>query len=213
MARKGILFVISGPSGVGKGTIRKALLQKENNLYLSISATTRQPRQGEVDGRDYYYLSTDSFLEMVNNHLFLEYAQVYNNYYGTPKNYVNEHLEAGHDVLLEIDIQGGMQVKESMPDAVFIFIQPPSVEELVSRLYGRGKDSQESIDRRLSACEAEMSQVIHYDYAIVNDQVPEAVSKVDAIITAERCRVKYYDIRGDRFDSTDIERSDQNREK
>jgi len=213
MARKGILFVISGPSGVGKGTIREALLQKENNLHLSISATTRPPRPGEVDGRDYYYLKTDSFLEMVNKHLFLEYAQVYNNYYGTPKSYVNEHLEAGHDVLLEIDIQGGMQIKDSMPGAVFIFIQPPSVEELVSRLYGRGKDSQESIDRRLAACESEMSKVVHYDYVVVNHRVSEAVSKVCAIITAERCRVKYYDIRGDRFDSTYIERSDQNREK
>lgn len=190
MVRKGILFVISGPSGVGKGTIREALLSQVDNLYLSISATTRQARQGEVEGRDYYFVSKEIFLQMVDNMEFLEYAQVYNNMYGTPRTYVRENLEKGRDVLLEIDIQGAMQVKKNMPEAVFMFIQPPSIEELSQRLSGRGKDSEESINKRLAACEAEMAQVIYYDYAIMNDQLSDAVARVKAVIVAERCRVK-----------------------
>jgi guanylate kinase len=190
MVRKGILFVISGPSGVGKGTIREALLPQVDNLYLSISATTRQPRQGETDGRDYYFVNQKKFLEMIDNQEFLEYAQVYNNMYGTPRSYVMENLEQGRDVLLEIDIQGAMQVKKNMPEAVFIFIQPPSVEELSHRLCGRGQDTKESIDQRLAACKDEMAQVVHYNYAILNDQVSDAVCRVHAVIIAERCRVK-----------------------
>lgn len=190
MTRKGILFVISGPSGVGKGTICKRLLAKMPDVYLSISATTRPPRSGELHGRDYYFLSRADFEHMINNNEFLEYAKVYNNYYGTPAAFVQDHLEQGHDVLLEIDIQGAMQIKNNFPQGVFVFIQPPNIKALKTRLTLRGKDSKESIQKRLSTCEWEMDQYIHYDYVIVNDDLQEAVRLLEAIILAERCRVK-----------------------
>ncbi|MEA1962528.1 MAG: guanylate kinase [Bacillota bacterium] len=196
MDRRGILFVISGPSGVGKGTIREELLKNVNNLNLSVSATTRSPREGEVDGRDYYYVSKDKFQQMADEQQFLEYAHVYNNMYGTPRPYVVEKLEQGQDVLLEIDIQGAMQIKKTMPDAVYIFIKPPSIDELVSRLCGRGKDTQESIERRLVACQSELLQVVYYDYVVVNDDLNDAVRDVQSIIQAERCRIKYYNLKG-----------------
>lgn len=190
MTRKGILFVISGPSGVGKGTIRERVLTRMPDVYLSISATTRPPRTGELHGRDYYFLTQEEFDGMLNRNDFLEYAKVYDHYYGTPANFVQKHIQAGEDVLLEIDIQGAMQVKKHFPEGVFIFIQPPSIEILAERLVSRGTDSEESVQCRLSACEWEMAQYIYYDYAVINDELEEAVQRVQAIITAERCRVK-----------------------
>lgn len=190
MSRTGILFVVSGPSGVGKGTIKDALLPRLTGIQLSISATTRLPREGEVDGKDYFFLSAEEFSAMADRGEFLEYAQVYTNMYGTPENYVQDNLSRGFDVLLEIDIQGAMQVKNKMPQGVFIFIEPPSIDELAHRLCSRGKDSKESIATRLAACEAEMEHLRYYDYVVVNDEIEEAVNKVYAIITAERCRVK-----------------------
>ena len=190
MTRKGILFVISGPSGVGKGTIRERLLANMPDVYLSISATTRPPRNGELHGRDYYFLSQTEFERMINKNEFLEYAKVYNNYYGTPAAFVQDHLEQGHDVLLEIDIQGAMQIKNNFPQGVFVFIQPPNIKALKTRLTLRGKDSKESIQKRLSTCEWEMDQYIHYDYVILNDDLQKAVKLLEAIILAERCRVK-----------------------
>jgi guanylate kinase len=192
MTSKGILFVISGSSGVGKGTINKAVLSQLQDIKLSISATTRPMRAGEVEGRDYFFLSTDDFAAKLKNNEFLEYAEVYSHMYGTPQKCVLETLQKGYDVLLEIDIQGALKVKEKMPQGVFIFIQPPSVEALAQRIYGRGKDSLQSIQVRLEACHEEMNMVKHYDYVVVNDKLDEAVQKVQAIIIAERCRVKYY---------------------
>lgn len=188
--RTGILFVISGPSGVGKGTIKDKLLPRLSNIKLSVSATTRMPRKGETDGQDYFFLSVEEFSSMMDRGEFLEHAQVYTNMYGTPKHYVMENLQAGMDVLLEIDIQGAMQVQKKMPEGVFIFIEPPSIEELSKRICSRGKDSEESIARRLAACEEEMEHLRYYDYSVVNDDLEEAVNKVQAIIVAERCKIK-----------------------
>lgn len=190
MLRRGILFVISGPSAVGKGTIKDAVLSKLHDIKLSISATTRPKRAGEIEGQDYFYLNSEDFAAKLENDEFLEYARVYSNMYGTPKEYVIENLQSGYDVLLEIDIQGALKVKEKMPEGVFIFIQPPSVEALVQRINGRGKDSPESARTRLAACQEEMAMVVHYDYIVINDRLDEAVNKVQSIIIAERCRIK-----------------------
>ncbi|MDD4801603.1 MAG: guanylate kinase [Syntrophomonas sp.] len=190
MVRRGILFVISGPSGVGKGTIKEALLKKFPDIKLSISATTRSRREGEIDGRDYFFLSKQEFNSKLQNNEFLEYASVYSNMYGTPKQYVIDNIITGNDVLLEIDIQGAQKVKGQMPEGVFIFIQPPSIEVLAERINVRGKDSPESIQTRMAASQEEMAMVVHYDYVIMNDKLDEALNKVEAIITAERCRVK-----------------------
>jgi len=190
MTSRGILFVISGASGVGKGTINQAVLSQVNDIKMSISATTRSMRAGEVDGRDYFFLTPEEFDLKVKNDEFLEYARVYQNMYGTPEKYVCATLEKGYDVILEIDVQGALKVKEKMPEGVFIFIQPPSVEALAQRIHQRGKDSLQSIQDRMSACHEEIAMVKHYDYVVVNDRLDEAVNKVRAIITAERCRVK-----------------------
>ncbi len=190
MSRQGILFVISGPSGVGKGTIREALMAKMPNIQISISATTRPARVGEIEGQDYFFISREKFQELIAQDEFLEWANVYSNLYGTPRNFVQQNLDNGQDVLLEIDIQGALQVKEKMPDGVFVFLAPPSVEELTYRLVARGKDSQSSIEERLKACRAEMSHINKYDYVVINDDIDEAVRKTEAIIIAERCKVK-----------------------
>lgn len=190
MDKRGILFVISGPSGVGKGTLRDILLQRMPDLSLSVSATTRQARQGEVEGVDYYFTSSDNFQIMIENEELLEYAYVYENMYGTPKKYVMDRLDNKQDVLLEIDIQGAMQVQKRMSEAVFIFIQPPSMKELIKRITLRDKDSSESIKKRLASYDEEMAYVKYYDYTVINDQVDEAVKKLESIIIAECCKVK-----------------------
>jgi guanylate kinase len=190
--RKGILFVISGSSGVGKGTINKALLTILDDIKLSISATTRPMRTGEIEGKDYFFVSGEEFTNRLDNQDFLEYAHVYSHWYGTPLQFVVENLRQGIDVLLEIDVQGAMQVKEKMPEGVFVFIQPPSIEDLAHRIKNRGKDSPQSIKDRMAACEQEMDMIRYYDYVVVNDNLEDAVFKVQSIITAERCRVQYY---------------------
>lgn len=190
MHHQGNLIVISGPSGVGKGTIRAALMSKMPELSLSVSVTTRLPRSGEIEGVDYFFVSEDQFRKMVAADEFLEYASVYGNLYGTPKKYVWQELEKGKDIILEIDIQGAQKVKSKMPGALFIFIMPPSIEELAKRLNSRGKDSNQTIQRRLAECETEIAQIKYYDYMVVNDDIESAVNKVIAIITAERCRVR-----------------------
>ncbi|MTK12216.1 MAG: guanylate kinase [Clostridiaceae bacterium] len=185
---KGLLIVISGPSGAGKGTICKALL-KENDFWISVSATTRQPRAGEVDGANYYFLTKEEFKKRIDYDDFLEYAEVYGNYYGTPKSNALKAIENGRDVILEIDIQGALKVKESYPEGVFIFILPPSMEELKNRIINRASETHESLMTRFKSAYKEINYVSKYNYAVVNDTVEEAVKKIHSIIVAERCRV------------------------
>lgn len=189
MERRGILFIVSGPSGVGKGTIREKLMENESGFAYSISVTTRKPRDGEVDGRDYFFVSAAQFETMIQKDELLEWAQVYNHYYGTPKDFVANMLENGQDVLLEIDMQGAMKVKRSFPSGVFVFIRPPDLEALGQRLRSRGKDSEDEIQKRLAQFEEEMRFLDDYDYVIINDDLPTAVNALKSIITAERLRV------------------------
>lgn len=188
MKPQGVLLVLSGPSGAGKGTICHKLREKRNDLSYSVSATTRAPRKGEVDGKDYFFITIDRFKEMIANDEMLEYAEIYGNYYGTPKPYVMNILDQGKDVVLEIDPQGALQIKKHFPDAIFVFIVPPSLDELTKRIYNRGTDSEEVIKRRLSAATSELEYASKYDYIIVNDEVEKATNKVSNIIDAERNR-------------------------
>lgn len=185
---KGILFILSGPSGVGKGTVRKKLFEEEVDLQYSISMTTRDKRAGEVDGVDYFYKTREEFEQLVNDGQLLEYAQYVNNYYGTPRNYVEETLEKGQDVFLEIEVQGAMQVKENFPEGVFIFLFPPSLEELKNRIVNRGTESQDLVLNRLKEARNEIEMMDAYDYVVVNDQVEAAVDKVKAIIKSEHLK-------------------------
>jgi guanylate kinase len=186
---KGLLIVISGPSGAGKGTICKAFLERNREVALSVSATTRSPREGEAEGINYYFMSKDKFKEKIEADDFLEYAEVYDNYYGTPKSNVEELLESGKDVILEIDIQGALKVKENAEDGVFIFILPPSMKELRQRIINRGSETKESLMKRFKSAYKEINFVSKYNYAVVNDKVDVAVEKLEAIIAAEKCRV------------------------
>lgn len=186
---KGLLVVISGPSGAGKGTICKELIKK-NGFWLSVSATTRSPREGEIEGKNYYFLTKDQFKNKINEQDFLEYAEVYENYYGTPKSKVIEKLDEGKDVILEIDIQGALKVKEVYPEGVFIFILPPSMEELKNRIIKRGSETPESLMTRFKSAYKEINYVSKYNYAVVNDEVNVAVEKIKSIITAEKCSVE-----------------------
>ena len=186
---KGLLIVISGPSGVGKGTVRKALFEREgHNLEYSVSMTTRAPRVGETDGKEYYFVSKEEFENAIKNGNMLEHAKFVNNYYGTPKDKVLEQLEAGHEVVLEIEVQGALQVKAKMPDAVFIFIAPPSWEALETRLTKRGTEPIEIINERLAKARNEIMVASSYDYIVINDEIENAVDKIIAIIRAEHAR-------------------------
>ena len=185
---KGLLIVISGPSGAGKGTICRALMN-ESEFWISVSATTRNPRQGEIDGVNYQFLTKEEFKKRIDLDDFLEYAEVYGNYYGTPKSRALEAIESGKDVILEIDIQGALKVKESYSEGVFIFILPPSMEELKNRIINRGSETPESLMTRFKSAYKEINYVSKYNYAVVNDKVEDAVKKIQSIIIAERCRV------------------------
>ncbi len=194
--RKGRLLVISGPSGVGKGSICKKVIEKEENVEYSISMTTRSPRAGEVDGENYFFVTAEKFKSEIAKDGFLEHARVYKHYYGTPKANVMEKLAAGIDVILEIDTQGAMHIKESFPEGVFIFILPPSMTELRSRIIGRGTDSESVIELRLGEALKEISYIDKYDYCVVNDDLDEAADNVISIINAEHSRVtqNIYDV-------------------
>ena len=190
--RKGLLLVVSGPSGAGKGTICKALLNKNDQIKLSVSATTRKPRNGEVHGVNYFFIEKEEFTKMIENGEFLEYAQIYDNFYGTPKAAIIECLEKGQDVILEIEMQGARQIKEVYPEGVFIFVLPPSLEELKSRIVGRGTETHEEIEKRFSCAFEEINQIVNYDYFIVNEDIEKSVSDVEAIICAEKNKVTRY---------------------
>ena len=188
--RKGTLFIISGPSGTGKGTVIRELLSNHpEDVFLSVSATTRNPREGEIEGIHYYFKSKSDFETMISEDGFLEWACFCENYYGTPKEIVNSKLKSGIDVILEIEIQGAMKLKDSGIDAKFIFILPPSFEELKRRLTDRQTESAEVIKKRLDTAKSELPYAEKYDYVVVNDSVENAIHNIDSIINAERCKV------------------------
>lgn len=191
MSERGLLIVFSGPSGVGKGTVRQEIFSTPDHKFqYSVSMTTRPQRPGEVDGIDYFFRSREEFEELIKQGQMLEYAEYVGNYYGTPLSYVNETLDKGIDVFLEIEVQGALQVKQRVPDGVFIFLTPPDLEELQDRLQGRGTDSPEVIAQRIARAKEEIALMREYDYAVVNDQVKLAAERVKRIIETEHFRVE-----------------------
>ncbi|TWT10357.1 guanylate kinase [Streptococcus sp. sy004] len=191
MSERGLLVVFSGPSGVGKGTVRQEIFSTPDHKFeYSVSMTTRPQRPGEVDGVDYFFRSREEFEELIRQGQMLEYAEYVGNYYGTPLTYVNETLDKGIDVFLEIEVQGALQVKKKVPDGVFIFLTPPDLEELQNRLVGRGTDSQEVIAQRIERAKEEIALMREYDYVVVNDEVSLAAERVKRIIETEHFRVE-----------------------
>ena len=188
MKRTGKTFIISGPSGVGKSTVLGALFQDRDDLYFSVSATTRTPREGEVNGKDYHFIDAGAFRRMIDEDAFLEYAEYVGNFYGTPKQYVDEAMAQGKDAILDIEIQGAAQVCAKRPETVRIFIAPPSWAELERRLTARGTDTPEKIQQRLLRAKVELESARCYDYLVINDTVEEAVAELRAILCAEHCR-------------------------
>lgn len=186
----GNLYVVAAPSGAGKTTLVRMLLESESAVHLSISFTTRSPRPGEQNGREYHFIDAETFRGMIDRHEFLEWAEVHGNFYGTSKKSIADQLAGGHDVLLEIDWQGAQQVRQLFPEAIGIFILPPSMEELTRRLTGRGTDSAEVISRRLAAAQAEMRHVGEFDYVIINDQLEQALDELRAVVCASRLTCK-----------------------
>ena len=188
MNKKGILIVVSGFSGAGKGTLMKALLNKYDNYALSISATTRNPREGEVDGREYFFKTTEEFEKMIAKDELIEYAKYVNNYYGTPRAYVEEQLASGKDVILEIEIQGALKVKEKFPETLLLFVTPPSADILRGRLIGRGTETMEVIESRMRRAAEEAEGMDAYDYLIINDDLEVCVREMHRIIVGEHRR-------------------------
>lgn len=200
MKRRGLLIVISGPSGAGKSTICRELLRSYGeNLELSVSATTRKPRDGEYEGVNYFFKDIEEFAKMAGNGEFIEYAKVYDNYYGTPRKYVMDKLGEGKSVILEIDVQGGMKVKEAFSEAVFIFIMPPSFADLRRRIENRGTETEQDICKRMKNAYSEINYATYYDYIVVNNDIKEAAAKISCIITAEKCRYKRCNIEFENF--------------
>ena len=189
--QRGQLIVLSGPSGVGKSTVISELLSERSDIYFSVSFTTRKPRVGEEDGVNYCFVSKETFEGMIGRGEFLEYAQYVDNYYGTSLRVIEEKLAAGIDVLLDIEVQGAAMVRDKCPDAVFIFIIPPSFEELSRRLHSRNTDDESVIEGRLRKAREEYKEISHYDYLVVNDKVSDAAAEIMSILVAEGCRTKY----------------------
>ena len=185
---KGKTFIISGPSGVGKSTVLKELFKDRDDLYFSVSATTRAPRPGEVDGVHYHFTDVDHFQRLISEDAFLEYAEYVGNFYGTPKKFVDEAMEQGKDVILDIEVQGALQVTNKRPEVVRIFIAPPSWKALEERLTGRGTDSAEKVQKRLVRAKVELQTANTYDYCVINDTVERAVRELNAIMLAEHCK-------------------------
>lgn len=191
MTDRGLLIVLSGPSGVGKGTVRKAVFDDPTTSFeYSISMTTRQAREGEVDGVDYYFRTKEQFEQAIADGKMLEYAQYVGNYYGTPLDYVEEILVAGKDVFLEIEVQGALQVRKAMPEGIFIFLTPPDLSELKNRIIGRGTESMEVVEERMSEARREIEMMNAYDYAVVNDIVDNAVQKIKGIVQTEHLKTE-----------------------
>ncbi|ATF14323.1 guanylate kinase [Brevibacillus sp. HB1.2] len=188
MVDRGLLLVLSGPAGVGKGTVCKALREVMPDLVYSVSATTRQPRPGEVEGVNYFFKSQEEFKRMIEEDALLEWAEYVGNYYGTPRQFVDDMLNEGRDVILEIEVQGALQVKESFPQGTFLFLAPPDLNELENRIVGRGTESQEIIRKRMEVARAEIELMDHYDYVVVNDVIESACDRIQAIITAEHLK-------------------------
>ena len=190
MNGEGLLLVVSGPAGVGKGTINQALIERNPNIKMSISATTRAPREGEIEGVHYFFKTEAAFREMIAQNAFLEYMHVFQmHYYGTPKSFVRDELAMGNSVILEIDVQGAMRVKQAYPEAVLIFLAPPSMSELKTRLIGRGTESVEVIEKRFHIALSEIQAAEHYDYIVVNNISEVCVAQIESIVAAEKCRV------------------------
>lgn len=185
---RGLLVVLSGPSGVGKGTVCAALRGMIPDIVYSVSATTRPPREGEADGVNYFFKTKEQFRAMIENDELLEWAEYVGNYYGTPRRFVEDTLNSGKDILLEIEVRGALQVKQRYPDGVFIFLLPPSLEELRSRIELRGTESDELIRGRMAVAAEELKQIENYDYAVINDRIENACSRIRSIIEAEHCR-------------------------
>lgn len=185
---KGLLIVLSGPSGAGKGTVCKALVSKRKDILLSVSCTTRAPRTGEKNAVSYFFISNEEFDSMIAKDAFLEYASVFEHKYGTPRSFVEQAIDNGQDVLLEIDVQGALKVKERCPNAVYIFLVPPSMEELEKRIRSRATETEAQIISRLGKAKSEMEYKDKYDYVIVNDTVESAISRIECIIEAEKLR-------------------------
>ena len=188
---KGLLVVLSGPSGVGKGTVREALFKRgDHNLIYSISMTTRKPRDGEVNGREYYFVTKEEFEKNIQEGKMLEYAEFVGNYYGTPLSEIRKQLDQGNEVVLEIEVQGALQVREKMKDAIFIFIAPPTIDALYNRLKSRGTESEDVISERIEKAKRELDLAYKYDYIVVNDTVENAADRIMAIIRAEHAKTE-----------------------
>jgi guanylate kinase len=187
---KGLLIVLSGPSGVGKGTVCSKLRQRLPELVYSVSATTRGPRFGEEHGVNYFFKTREQFLDMIENDQLLEYAEYVNNFYGTPRDFVEQTINAGKDIILEIEVQGALKVKEKFPQGIFVFLLPPSLDELKDRIEGRGTENKATIDHRMMVAADEISLIEHYDYAVVNDEIDLACERIQSIIVAEHCKVR-----------------------
>lgn len=186
---RGSLIVVSGPSGCGKGTVIQEFLKNHKDAWLSISCTSRDPRPGDVPNESYFFISRDEFEEKISKEEFLEYAEYNGNYYGTPKEHIEERLAKGIDVILEIEVQGALKVKELVPEAICIFIMPPSMKELKKRLVGRGTESKEKVLGRFKTAYQEINNVTRYNYVVTNDEIENAVAKMSAILLSEKCRV------------------------